>query len=80
VSLEDKISEHGSYFEELSERIILKEVILGYRCEVPIKQVRELINKTYNNKIFVKKARLAFTDFKVVEDRNFRLSLMKNNS
>jgi len=80
VSLEDKISEYGSYFEELSERIILKEVILGYRCEVPIEQVRELINKTYNNKIFVKKIRLAFTDFKVVQDRNFRLSLMNNNS
>lgn len=80
MSLEDKISEYGSYFEELSERIILKEVILGYRCEVPIEQVRELINKTYNNKIFVKKIRLAFTDFKVVQDRNFRLSLMNNNS
>lgn len=72
VSLEDKIAEHGNYFEELSEQIILKEVILGYRCQVPIDHLLELVGKIYNHRVFVKKARLAFTNFKVVEDRNFR--------
>lgn len=76
VSLEDKQQESGLFFEKFSEQIRLDEVIIGPRCDVNIDDVRGLL-KSYSDIVHVKKARLAFTKFSVVEDRSFRPSALK---
>lgn len=73
IPLKDKVSENGIFFEDFSDEIKLAEVILGPRCDIAINTVTKLTSK-YDAPIHVKKARLAFTDFKVVENRAFRRS------
>ena len=54
----------------LSE-LLLREVILGPRCDVPIEAVRDLVQH-FPVKVHVTQARIAFTKFGVVEDRRYR--------
>lgn len=76
ASLVKKQRDGGVFFEDFSEHIQLKEVILGSRCETKISDVKNLL-KSYDDIVYVKKARLAFTKFSVVEDRSFRSSALK---
>ena len=78
VSLTEKQQENGLFFEEFSEQIRLVEVIIGPRCETRIDDINDLL-KSYADVVHVKKARLAFTKFSVVEDRSFRPSAMNIN-
>lgn len=76
VELDPKTVEHGCYFYNLSEQLRLREVILGPLCEIPIDQVRALVEELYDYQVFVNKARLAFKWFKVVEDERFRTKVV----
>ena len=71
ITLDHSTSEGGLYFFEFSKNIQLREIILGARCVIPIDKVKELAS-SFNEKVHVKKARIAFTKFSVVEDRSFR--------
>lgn len=71
VDLDHSTSEGGLYFYDYSEDIELREVILGARCNLPIEKTRQLVSG-FASKVHVKKARIAFTKFGVVEDRSFR--------
>lgn len=71
VGLDHSTAEGGLYFAEFSEKLQLREIILGARCEVPIAKARELA-ALFPHKVHVVKARLAFTTFSVVENRQFR--------
>jgi hypothetical protein len=73
VSIKDKIPESGMVFEEFSSELELREVILGARCELPISGLRRLslANKT---PVYVKKVKMALREFRVVEDRDTRIS------
>lgn len=71
VGLDHSTAEGGLYFAEFSEKLQLREIILGARCEVPIAKARELAS-LFSYKVHVVKARLAFTKFSVVENRQFR--------
>ena len=57
----------------MSDRLILREIILGPRCDEPISDIRESVH-SLGKRIRVSKARIAFQKFKVVEDnrREFR--------
>jgi hypothetical protein len=68
VQLDHKTAESGLYFFSFSRDFSLQEVILGPRCDLPIKNIRELV-AGYDTEVYVVKARVAFTKFKVVENR-----------
>lgn len=68
VELDHKTIESGLFFHPFSKNLQLTEVILGPRCEIPISSVRRLVAH-YSPKVYVVKSRLAFTKFKVVENR-----------
>jgi len=71
VSLTGLEDQSGLYFRPFGEDLLLREVILGPRCDIPIKLVRNLI-AGFSQKIVVSKARIAYTKFGVVEDRSCR--------
>jgi|SRR6185312_15311072 len=71
VELDPRTVEAGLYFADFSEKMQLREIILGARCEVPISKARELAG-LFPHKVHVIKSRLAFTKFSVVENRQFR--------
>ncbi len=71
VGLDHSTAEGGLYFADYSENMQLREIILGARCDVPIKKARELA-ASFPHKIHVIKARLAFTKFSIVENRQYR--------
>lgn len=59
--------ENGSYFYPFGGKLVLREVILGPFCELPIDDVREKVRLAYQS-VSVIKARLAFKWFRVVRD------------
>lgn len=67
LKLDAKTLENGSYFYSFGPQLMLREVILGPLCEIPIDRVRELVRSAYPG-VSVIKARLAFKWFKVVPD------------
>lgn len=67
VSLDKNTIEGGLFFYPFSNELVLREVILGPRCEIPISRVRELIDRLYSE-VYLIKARLAYKWFKVVQD------------
>ncbi|MEZ5329672.1 MAG: DUF2971 domain-containing protein [Verrucomicrobiales bacterium] len=71
LSLTKGMNDGSLYFVGFSPKFELKEIILGARCAEPISVVRA-IAKTFSHKVHVKKARVAFTKFAVVEDRRHR--------
>lgn len=60
--------ESGLYFEPFSEFLNLKEVILGVKCNIPISSMRTLFEEK-NERVKVIQSRIAYRDFKVVENR-----------
>ena len=71
VRLDHSLSESGMYFVNFSSDLILREVILGMRCEVSIEKIRELDNLKLTN-VKVIKAGMSVRNFKLIEDRSFR--------
>lgn len=69
--LSDLEFQSGLYFVSFSNELQLREIILGSRCEIPIKSVRELV-ANFSYKVHVTKARIAYTKFGVVENRKYR--------
>jgi hypothetical protein len=68
VELHHETHESGMYFYDFSADFQLREVILGPRCEVPIKGVRAMVSG-YSPDVSVIKARIAFSSFRVVKDK-----------
>lgn len=57
--------ETRKFFYPFSKKLVLRELILGPRCEIGIEAIRRLVDKH----ITVQKARLAFRKFAVVVDK-----------
>jgi hypothetical protein len=57
----------GLYFAEFSDSIVLREVILGARCELPLTEARRLVS-SFAHPVSVIKARVAFDSFRIVPD------------
>ncbi len=68
VELEENRKESGIYFEPFTNRIQLREVILGPRCKLSVDSIRELV-KNFKPKVNVIKSRIAFTKFEVLENK-----------
>ncbi|RZZ90772.1 DUF2971 domain-containing protein [Pseudoxanthomonas winnipegensis] len=60
----------GLYFYEFGAELRLREVIIGARCEEKVERVCE-ISRSVSNDIKVRKSRLAFTKFEVIEHAGF---------
>lgn len=71
VRLDPATQEGGLFFKEFGPKLKLVEIVLGARCPTPISRVRDLV-KSYEHKVHVKRARIAFTKFSVVENRASR--------
>jgi len=71
IKLDHTTQDSGLYFQEFTDDLLLREIILGARCEEPISKVRGLAS-TFEHRVHVKKARIAFTKFAVVENRRYR--------
>lgn len=68
LELDHETKESGMYFYGFSPDFALREVILGPRCEVPIEGVRAVV-KDYSPSVKVSQARMAFSSFRVVQNR-----------
>jgi hypothetical protein len=69
VDLGEKTVESGCYFYSFSDKLILREVVLGPRCEIPIEGVRKLV-ATFDHPVQVLKSRIAFSSFRVIKNRS----------
>jgi len=69
VQLDHATAEAGMYFFDFGEHLILREVILGARCSLPIERVRRIVSD-YEISVEVSKARIAFSSFRVVKDQS----------
>ncbi len=71
VDLDKHSVEGASYFYEFSKDLALREVILGPLCEISVKNIRNLIDTSYDS-VDVIKARLAYKWFEIVPDKRFK--------
>ncbi len=71
IKLDHSTAESGLYFLDYSDGLMLREIILGARCDVLVSKARALA-EAFRHKVHVKKTRIAFTKFAVVEDRRYR--------
>jgi len=68
VKLDHETKESGLYFYEFSKDFQLREIILGPKCELPIASIRTIV-AGFTPTVTVIKSRIAFTSFKVVENK-----------
>jgi len=68
VGLDPKTKESGLYFYDFSSDFQLREVILGPKCELPLKSIRVLVTG-YKPAVTVIKSRIAFSSFRVIENK-----------
>ena len=68
VQLDHDTVESGKYFYSFSENLILREIILGPKCELPIEGIRNIV-ADFIPPVMVLKSRIAFTEFKVRESK-----------
>lgn len=68
INLNLENEDSGLYFKHFSNEIDLKEVILGVKCTVPISSMRKFFEEK-NEEVKVIKSRIAYKDFKIVENR-----------
>lgn len=71
VDLDPKLQEGENHFVEFSNDLILREVILGLKCDLPVSCVRQLL-KDEPISVKVLKAGMALRTFKIIEDRSTR--------
>jgi hypothetical protein len=69
VQLDHTREESGRYFYPFSPNLVLRELILGPRCELPIDGIRNIVARCEPS-VTVLKSRIAFTRFKVVESKS----------
>ena len=69
VGLDHETVESGCYFCSFSDDLVLREVVLGPRCEIPIEGVRNLV-ATFDQPVQVLKSRIAFSSFRVIKNRS----------
>lgn len=79
IGLDDATSEAGLHFVDFSDRLVLREVVVGLNCALPIYRVQQLLNSDLSH-VKVKKAGLALRNFKVIEDRSARLSTVVSHN
>lgn len=69
VDLNKHRAEGVNYFYTFSKVLVLRQVILGPECQLPVVRVRNLIDSFYDS-VDVINARLMFKEFKVVQKKS----------
>lgn len=64
--------EAGNYFLDFSPTFQLREVILGMNCDLSVERLHQLLG-TELGKVRARRAKMAYREFKMVEDRTFRI-------
>ena len=67
IDLKSSQKERSNYFANFSDKLVLSDVILGFKCDFRIEQIKELIGSNYAT-VRVLKAGLHQQLFEVVED------------
>lgn len=67
VDLDHSTCSSDLYFMDFGPKILLREVIVGARCPMPLRDVVDLVAKRAPG-VQVRKARLAFHSFSITED------------
>lgn len=70
MSLDEGTKEGGLFFYPFDSSLLLKEVIVGPHCAIPLDRIENLVAKT-NGSTSITKARLGFTRFEVVPDQRY---------
>ena len=65
VGLDPGTEESGKYFYPFSDDLMLRKIILGPRCELPIEGVRKIV-ADFKPPVVVLKSRIAYTRYEVV--------------
>jgi hypothetical protein len=68
VSLNYETVESGCYFYSFSDDMVLREIILGPMCEIPVMSIRNLV-ANFESRVRVLKSRIAFGSFRVVKNK-----------
>lgn len=68
VDLKQLTPHSGIYFLKFSQDLLLREVILGSRCDLPIDAIRELTGK-FPYAVNVIRSKISFREFSVIQDR-----------
>jgi hypothetical protein len=71
VALDEGTVEDGSYFLPFSENLVLREVILGPLCALPVDGMRAFVASMYGAEVRVRKAALAYKWYSVVPDGKY---------
>lgn len=66
--LDEAVEESGLYFFSFCNDLILREVVLGPRCEMTIAGIRLLV-ESYESGVDIIQSRIAFQSFNVVENK-----------
>ena len=66
VGLDHDTVESGKYFLPFSEDLMLREIILGPRCELPIEGVRKIV-ADFKPRVVVLKSRMSYIRYAVVK-------------
>jgi len=69
ISLDHRTRESGLYFKEFDTDMVLREIILGPRCELPISGVRAMV-QSFTPEVTVIKSRIAFSSFRVIKSKS----------
>ena len=78
LNLDSTYREGNNNFIGFSESLILREIILGLECDLPIAQIRQALDKD-NANIKVLKAKMDPNKFSVIEDCSARRNADTNN-
>jgi len=67
VGLDEGIIENGLYFFGFSDVLVLKEVVIGARCDVSFEELEKLLSNIHPD-VKLRKSRLSWNSYSVVED------------
>lgn len=71
IKPDEMAEETGLYFFDFSPELVLKEVVIGVRSNLPLGNVLAAVDAR-DRPVQVKKARLAFRSFRIIQNRSVR--------
>ncbi|MFP3549772.1 DUF2971 domain-containing protein [Paraburkholderia sp. SIMBA_049] len=77
AELKDRDEKDGFYYVEFGQQMTLREMVIGVRCEVSQREVATCVGDL-DSRVEIRKARLAFNDYRLVEQRNLPVLIAGN--
>lgn len=76
AELKDRDNESGLYYIDLDRNLVLREIIIGYRCSWPVGAAAKLVGKV-DDLVQVFKARPAFDSYSIVRQQQVSMISLK---